>query len=77
MKLDVTAPTVVAKPLAVVVTSPFSKHIIRAIDPQSQVVVFSFELVLHFLHWPSRSYWQVTLEQDDEEIVSIRNLLLH
>lgn len=71
VKIDVKAKTFAPHTLAVVATSPFSMHLIKAIDPRSQVIVFSFGLTLHCLHWPTTSYWKVVLDEDQDELVSL------
>ncbi len=42
----------------------------RAISPTSKLLVFGFALNLHFWHWPTDSYWEVKLDENEDEIVS-------
>ena len=75
MKIDVKSKEITPQNLALVVTSPFSMHMIKAIDARSQIIVFSFALTLHFLHWPTKSYWQVELDEDEDELVRTHTLV--
>ncbi|KAI0698380.1 hypothetical protein BC835DRAFT_668168 [Cytidiella melzeri] len=69
--IDPTSSELEPKIIASIANGPFSTHIIRAIDPTSKVLVFSFSNTLHFWNWPTESYWQVEIEDVEDEVYTM------
>ncbi|KAI0085752.1 hypothetical protein BDY19DRAFT_390545 [Irpex rosettiformis] len=71
LKIDVKERPFQAQILASVGTTPFSIYIMRAINPTSKLLVFGFAMNLHFWHWPTNSYWEIKLDEAEEEIYNM------
>lgn len=74
VKINVKSKHLQPELVASVGTTPFSIYIMRAISPISKLLVFGFALNLHFWHWPTDSYWEVKLDENEDEIVSALSL---
>lgn len=70
LKINVKVREPQAQILASIGTTPFSVYIMKAIDPTSKLLVFGFAMNLHIWHWPTGSYWDIKLDEDEDEIVS-------
>lgn len=56
--------------------TPSPLYTLRAIDPTSQIVVYSHALSLCFVNWSTQKYCLVTSQEEGEELVSDFTALL-